>query len=49
LERGEFVEHVGRNNILPNVSAALDRARQINADFAGLGDEVAAEMQDKSL
>jgi SulP family sulfate permease len=49
LERAEFVEHVGGENILPNVSAALDRARQINSSFAGLGDEVAADMKDKSL
>lgn len=49
LERAEFVEHVGRDNILPNVSVALDRARQIYTSFAGLGDEVAAEMRGKSL
>jgi SulP family sulfate permease len=49
LEKGEFVEHVGRDNILPNVSAALDRARQINSSFAGLGDEVAADMRDQLL
>jgi SulP family sulfate permease len=49
LERAEFVEHVGGDNILPNVSAALDRARQINSSFAGLGDEVAADMKRKSL
>jgi SulP family sulfate permease len=49
LQRSEFIEHVGRANILPNVSAALDRAREISADFAGLGDEVAAEMQKRSL
>jgi SulP family sulfate permease len=49
LKKGEFVEHVGRDNILPNVSAALDRARQINSSFAGLGDEVAADMRDQVL
>lgn len=49
LQRSEFIEHVGRANILPNVSAALDRAREISADFAGLGDEVAADMQKRSL
>jgi SulP family sulfate permease len=49
LEKAEFVEHVGKDNILPDVSAALDRARQINASFAGLGDEVAADMKDQPL
>jgi SulP family sulfate permease len=49
LERAEFIDHVGETNILPNVSAALDRAREINASFGGLGPEVAAEMEAKSL
>ena len=49
LEQAEFVEHVGRENILPHVAAALERAEQINAEFGGLGNEVAAEMQGQSL
>jgi hypothetical protein len=49
MERAEFVERVGPDNILPNVAAALERARWINTSFAGLGDEVAADMRDQSL
>jgi len=49
LEQAEFLEHVGRENILPHVAAALERAEQINAEFGGLGNEVAAEMQGQSL
>jgi len=49
LEQAEFIEHVGRENILPHVAAALERAEQINAEFGGLGNEVAAEMQGQSL
>jgi SulP family sulfate permease len=49
LHQAEFVEHVGADNILPHVSAALERAAQINAEFGGLGNEVAAEMQGQSL
>src|SRR5665213_4087824 len=49
LEQAEFVEHIGRENILPHGAAALERAEQINAEFCGLGDEVAAEMQGQSL
>jgi sulfate permease, SulP family len=49
LERAEFVEHVGPDNILPNVAAALDRARRINESFVGLGEEVAAEMRGQPL
>ena len=49
LAQAEFVEHVGKENILPHVAAALERAQRINSDFGGLGDEVAAEMQGQSL
>jgi sulfate permease, SulP family len=49
LRQAEFVDHVGSDNILPHVAAALERAQRINADFGGLGSEVAAEMQSQSL
>ncbi len=49
LHQAEFIEHVGADNILPHVAAALERAQQINAEFGGLGGEVAAEMQGQSL
>jgi hypothetical protein len=29
LQRAEFVEHVGQDNILPNIKAALHRAEQV--------------------
>ena len=49
LKRAEFVEHVGAKNILPHVSAALDRAREINNGFSGLGEEVAEDMKRSAL
>ena len=49
LARGEFVEHVGRENILPHVQAALARAREIVAAFQGVGREMADDMQRLSL
>jgi SulP family sulfate permease len=49
LHQAAFMEHVGSKNILPHVAAALDRAQQINAQFGGLGSEVAAEMHTQSL
>lgn len=45
LAQADFVDHVGKENILPHVQAALERARQINGEFRGLGPELAAEMQ----
>lgn len=45
----DFVEHIGRDNILPHVQAALARARAINAGFEGVGWEFAADLEAKSL
>jgi SulP family sulfate permease len=45
LARADFVEEVGRENILPNVQAALARARDISGSFGGVGAEIANEMQ----
>jgi hypothetical protein len=39
------VEEVGRENILPNVEAALKRAREISSSFSGAGMEIAGDMQ----
>ena len=44
LAGSEFVNHVGLENILPNVEAALGRASQITATFNGIGSEMAADM-----
>ena len=41
LSRADFVDEVGRENILPNVQTALDRAREIGAAFSGVGPELA--------
>ena len=49
LKRAEFLEHLGAQNILPHVSAALDRAREINDQFSGLGDEVAEDLRRTAL
>jgi SulP family sulfate permease len=33
LARADFVDHVGKENIVPHVRAALDRASVINSTF----------------
>ncbi|MBV8673904.1 MAG: STAS domain-containing protein, partial [Acidobacteriaceae bacterium] len=43
LSRPDFVEHIGRENILPHVQAALARAREINSGFEGVGWEFAED------
>jgi len=45
LERADLVEQIGRENILPNVEAALERARQVDADFGGVGSEMAQDFR----
>lgn len=49
LRRGDFVEHVGERNILPNVQAALQRAREIHESFDGVGSSAAHDMLNARL
>jgi SulP family sulfate permease len=43
IARTKFVQSIGPGNILPNVSAALERARDVHASFDGLGEVVAVD------
>lgn len=49
LEQAEFVHHIGTENILPHVEAALNRAREVNTSFEGLGKEIASDFQRAAL
>ena len=49
LKRAEFIEHIGEHNILPHAQAALQRAREIQAGFTGLGDDVAHDLSKAPL
>jgi SulP family sulfate permease len=49
LAQGEFVEHVGPNNIVPHVQAALDRAHEIQSRFSGLGEDAARGLEHVTL
>ncbi|MDR3734348.1 MAG: SulP family inorganic anion transporter [Acidobacteriaceae bacterium] len=49
IEGSDFLQHIGEANVLPHVQAALERARQLQGDFAGVGREVAAAMARQSL
>jgi SulP family sulfate permease len=44
LKQAEFVRHLGRENILPHVQAALSRAREVDQSFEGLGKEIAVDL-----
>jgi SulP family sulfate permease len=49
LEQAEFVRHIGQENILLHVEAALKRATELNTSFDRLGKEIAADLQHAAL
>jgi SulP family sulfate permease len=49
LRQADFVTHVGRENVLPNVESALKRAGEVNAAFGGVGQEIADDLERTSL
>lgn len=49
LKQAEFVALVGTENLLPHVDAALTRAREINAAFGGVGQEMADDFTRKNI
>ena len=49
IHKADFIEHIGRGNVLPHVEAALQRAQEINAAFGGVGQEFADDLQHSSL
>ena len=49
ISGSDFLEHVGPENVLPHVQAALARAREIQGDFEGVGLELALELEHRPL
>jgi SulP family sulfate permease len=49
ITRSDFLEHVGAENVLPHVRAALARSIEIQQGFAGIGLELAREMERRPL
>jgi SulP family sulfate permease len=49
IARSDFLKHVGAQNVLPHVQAALTRAREIQGDFSGIGWELALELERRPL
>ena len=45
LQQAEFREHIGPNNIVPHVEAALVRAQELQSGFSGVGEEFAHDMR----
>jgi sulfate permease, SulP family len=49
ISRSNFLKHVGPENVLPNIQAALARVNEIQGDFEGVGRELALEMEHRPL
>jgi len=49
ISGSDFLKIVGPENVLPHVRAALARATEIQGDFAGIGRELAREMEHRPL
>src|ERR1700733_313058 len=49
ISGSDFLKHVGAENVLPHVQAALSRAREVQGDFAGVGRELALELEHRPL
>ena len=47
--QAEFVEHVGKQNIVAHVRGALERAQQIRSRFSGIGEETAHDLEHARL
>jgi SulP family sulfate permease len=47
--RSGLLEHVGPENVLPHVQAALARAQELQGDFEGVGRELAADLAHRPL
>ena len=44
IAESDLPDQIGRENILPNVDAALARAKEVYADFGGVGEEIAKDL-----
>jgi SulP family sulfate permease len=49
ISQSDFLEHVGANNVLPHIQAALSRAREIQGDFGGVGHDLALDLSRRPL
>ena len=49
LSRSDFLKHLGPENILPNVQAAIDRAESLQADFEGVAPKLAEDLEHHPL
>jgi SulP family sulfate permease len=49
IAQSDLLPKIGPENVLPHVQAALARAREVQADFSGIGHEMAMELEHRPL
>jgi sulfate permease, SulP family len=49
IAQSDLLDQIGPENVLPHVQAALARAREVQADFSGIGHEMAMELEHRPL
>ena len=49
MQQADFARHVGRENLLPHIQAALQRAKEIGTAFGGVGPEMAHDFERSPL
>ena len=49
ISQSDFLDHVGAENVLPHVQAALARVREIQGDFEGVGRDMALDLERQPL
>ncbi len=49
ISGSDFLKHVGAENVLPHVQAALARSQEILQDFSGIGRDMARQMEQTPL
>jgi SulP family sulfate permease len=49
IDHSDFLKHVGPENVLPNVQAALTRARELQGNFEGLAPDLALELATRPI
>jgi SulP family sulfate permease len=49
ISQSGFLEHMGAENVLPHVQAALFRAREVQGDFVGMGHQLAFDLEHRPL
>ena len=49
IAQSDFLKHVGAENVLPHVQAAIVRARELQGEFEGIAQQLARDLADRPL